>query len=206
MMKCTKPRLPSSTVSMLGCETRGRTGFSREGAEVVFHLRRDYSSSIIFGLVSNMIEIIHLVCSGMLGRCLECAFELGPQVFPFTPSAGTAHSLDKVNRPILSHKESINWVSLLRCRLIANIPSFLAISLSCSLASYSHAIARRRGKAGLPGSLGVSGRMVMLCRKSEVSWFVSQQEFVLGVLVLVSACMQIEKFPSPQKCFVPHKS
>lgn len=52
---------------MLGCETRGRTGFSREGAEVVFHL----------------------VCSGMLGRCLECAFELGPQVFPFTPSAGT---------------------------------------------------------------------------------------------------------------------
>ena len=149
-----------------------------------------------------MIEIIHLVCSGMLGRCLECAFELGPQVFPFTPSAGTAHSLDKVNRPILSqHKESINWVSLLRCRLIANIPSFLAISLSCSLASYSHAIARRRGKAGLPGSLGVSGRMVMLCRKSEVSWFVSQQEFVLGVLVLVSAGMQIEKCSVTPKVF-----
>ena len=90
-----------------------------------------------------MIEIIHLVCSGMLGRCLECAFELGPQVFPFTPSAGTAHSLDKVNRPILSqHKESINWVSLLRCRLIANIPSFLAISLEVAAWRATHTRSR----------------------------------------------------------------
>jgi len=89
---------------MLGWETSGRTGFSREGAEVVFHL----------------------VCSGMLGLCLECAFELGPHVFPFTPSAGNA-------------------------------------------------IARSRGKAGLPGSLGASGRMVILCRKSEVSFFVSRR-------------------------------
>ena len=151
-----------------------------------------------------MIEIIHLVCSGMLGRCLECAFELGPQVFPFTPSAGTAHSLDKVNRPILSHKESINWDSLLRCRLIANIPSFLAISLSCSLASYSHAIARRRGKAGLPGSLGASGRMVMLCRKSEVSLIVSQRGSFSRTRAGFSACMQNEKSSATPKVLCAH--
>ena len=131
-----------------------------------------------------------------------CIWAWSPS-FPLHPVRGHCTQFGlKVNRPILSrHKESINWVSLLRCRLIANIPSFLAISLSCSLASYSHAIARRRGKAGLPGSLGVSGRMVMLCRKSEVSWFVSQQEFVLGVLVLVSAGMQIEKCSVTPKVF-----
>jgi len=90
----------------------------------------------------------------MLGRCLECAFELGPHVFPFTPSAGNA-------------------------------------------------IARRRGKAGLPGSLGASGRMVMLCRKSEVSLSVSQRGSFSRTRAGFSACMHIlRKDPSPQKCFV----
>ena len=30
--------IPSSTVLTVGCEPRGRRGFSRDGAEVVFHL------------------------------------------------------------------------------------------------------------------------------------------------------------------------
>ena len=136
----------------------------------------------------------------MLGRCLECAFELGPHVFPFTPSAGTAQG-EHIRSGQFDDTESISWVSMLRFRLIF----FLSFFLVQLLPSYSHAIARRRGKAGLPGSLGASGRMVMLCRKSEVSLSVSQRGSFSWTRAGFSACMHIlRKVPSPPKVLCAH--
>ena len=102
----------------------------------------------------------HLFCSVILGRCLACAFELGPHVFPFIPSAGTAQSFyNKIGW--LLEQSYISGVSMLRL-LLVRANSFLSPSELFAKPSYSHAIARSRGRAGLPGSLGASGRMVML--------------------------------------------
>ena len=65
----------------------------------------------------DMREGPHLFCSVILGRCLACAFELGPHVFPFIPSAGTAQSFyNKIGW--LLEQSYISGVSMLRLLLV----------------------------------------------------------------------------------------
>ena len=74
----------------------------------------------------DMREGPHLFCSVILGRCLACAFELGPHVFPFIPSAGTAQSFYNKSG-WLFEQSYISGVSMLRLYLVrANSTLFSA--------------------------------------------------------------------------------
>ena len=85
---------------------------------------------------------------------MECAFELGPHVFPFTPSAGTAQG-EHIRSGRFDNTESISWVSMLRFRLIFFL--FLSSAALAKLLTRYCAQTRQGRATRVPWSLRQDG-------------------------------------------------